>query len=59
MGELNQVEREAIEDELLERDEDSFMTDARDTRPIDFVYAILVIASIAAIIWGILVGAFH
>lgn len=59
MEELNRVELEAIEDELLERDEDAFMTDIHDTRSIDFVYAILVIACVAAIVWGILMGAFH
>lgn len=59
MEELNRVALETVEDELLERDEDEFMTDVRDTRSIDFVYAILVIASVAAIIWGILMGAFH
>ena len=59
MEELSRVALETVEDELLERDEDEFMTDVRDTRSIDFVYAILVIASVSAIIWGILMGAFH
>lgn len=59
MEELSRVALETVEDELLERDEDEFMTDVRDTRSIDFIYAILVIASVAAIIWGILMGAFH
>lgn len=59
MEEHSRVALETVEDELLERDEDEFMTDVRDTRSIDFVYAILVIASVAAIIWGILMGAFH
>lgn len=59
MDESDQITLESIENELLEREEDGFMTDVRDTRSIDFVYAILVIASVAAIIWGILMGAFH